>query len=94
MAEQFFDPPDPELIGLAKTINNKARAGKVSFFSRGGVVSVIFANGSRRRVIALDGRPTDGDVDAMVSALESWSGFQDQGSAYSTEIPPLPESGW
>ena len=89
-----FDPPDPDLTALAAAINNKARAGKISFFARQGDVSAVFQNGSKRAVIALDGRPSDGDIDAMVTALESWTGFQAEGSPYSIEVPPLPESGW
>jgi hypothetical protein len=91
---KLFDPPDADLTALAAEINKKTRSGRVSFFSKAGDVSVIFAEGPRRRLIPLDGRPTDGDIDAIVVALESWAGFRQEGSAYSIEVPPLPESGW
>ena len=94
MAESNFDPPDPYLIDLAARINKAARQGKISFFAKAGDVSVIFQHGAKRAVVALEGRPSDGDVEAMVVALESWSGFAVNGSPYTTEIPPLPESGW
>lgn len=90
----IFDPPDPYLTDLAARINKKLRAGRVSFFTLGGDHSAIFQHSSRRAVIRLGGRPSDVDIDAMVQAIESWAGFQVDGSPYSTEIPPLPDSGW
>lgn len=94
MAVANFDPPDPYLTDLAGRINKQVRQGRVSFFVRGGEHSAIFQYGSKRAVIELGGRPSDADIDAMVQAIELWSGFALDGSPYSTEVPPLPESGW
>lgn len=89
-----IDPPDPDLIDLARKIGKQSRIGRVSFFSRDGHYSLILEDGPRRRVIVLHGRPTDGDIDDIVLALETWAGFRDESAAYSVELPPLPESGW
>ena len=89
-----FDPPDSYLAELAGKINKAARVGRVTFLTRDGEHSVIFQHGGRRAVIALGGRPSDADITAMVEAVESWAGFRLDGSLYSTEVPPLPESGW
>ncbi len=89
-----FDQPDTHLRDLAVQINAKARQGKVLFFSRQGEVSAVFSNGPKRVVVQLGGRPSEIDVDDLVQALESWAGFQSEAVPYSTEVPPLPESGW
>ena len=93
-----FDLPDPYLTELAQAINKKAKQGRVMFFSKTDrdiiTYMIIFQNGGRRTVVTLNGKPTDGDVDDIVTALESWSGYRVNGSLYSTEVPPLPVSEW
>jgi|SRR5271157_2880056 len=93
-----FDLPDAYLAGLALSINKKARQGRVTFFSKTNkdviTYMVIFQNGSHRTIVTLNGKPTDGDVDDIVTALESWAGYQVNGSEYTIEVPKAPASEW
>jgi hypothetical protein len=90
----MFDLPDADLIALAVAINARTKVGRVSFFSQDERYSIIFQAGSRRAVVRLQGRPHDGDIEDIITALEAWAGAGSEDAQYSTELPPAPESGW
>ena len=95
----FFEQPDPELLHLARAVNQRTRAGRITFFGTrfedGVRWSAIFQDGSKRVTINLHGRPSEEDADGIIVALEAWAGFRDEGSPYTTEVPKPPiDSQW
>lgn len=91
-------PPDDALIALTRTINDKAKAGRVNFFAtqRDGetTYAIIFQDGPKRATVKLRHRPTEADVDDIVQGLQAWAGYRSDASLYSLEPPPLPMSEW
>jgi hypothetical protein len=91
--------PDAELQVLERRIREDAGVGRVNFFGaqdvHGSVVwSVIYQDGPRRATVSLQARPQEADAEGISTALRAWARYREDGSVYTTEVPPEPTSEW
>lgn len=99
LIEDKFVQPDKDLLALSDLINKKTNTGRVNFYGvqqQDDIVEwhIVFQNGPKRATVALQGRPSEDQVDEFVTALEAWAGYKGEGSLYTTDVPKDPATEW